>query len=84
MSTHVRLKWKRTNIGQTKKSCFFLTEYKCLYSPWVDLDPCAMTCINGYKIQVRTVGLVLKDTPGAEDCTEDLIQKVNCSSPTCK
>ena len=63
---------------------FVFTEYKCLYSPWVDLDPCAMTCINGYKIQVRTVGLVLKDTPGAEDCTEDLIQKVNCSSPTCK
>ena len=63
---------------------FFFSEYKCLYSPWVDLDPCAMTCINGYKIKVRTYRLVSKDTARAKECNETLIKKVNCSSPTCK
>lgn len=58
-------------------------EAQCVYSDWMTVSDCSVTCGSGYKTEVRSFLKVKDKTPGSKDCKEDLERYTKCELDSC-
>ena len=61
-----------------------ISEAQCVYSDWMTVSDCSVTCGSGYKTEVRSFLKVKDKTPGSKDCKEDLERYKKCELSPCK
>nr|XP_022309755.1 spondin-1-like [Crassostrea virginica] len=76
--------WAISNCAKTCGFCDLSKEKaQCVYSDWMTVSDCSVTCGSGYKTEVRSFLKVKDKTPGSKDCKEDLERYTKCELSPC-
>uniref|UniRef100_A0A8W8P0U2 ShKT domain-containing protein n=1 Tax=Magallana gigas TaxID=29159 RepID=A0A8W8P0U2_MAGGI len=71
--------WATKNCAKTCGFCDLNKQKaQCVYSDWMTVSECSVTCGRGYKTEVRSFAKVKDKTPGSKVCKENLERYTAC------